>query len=123
MAMTTTDDRLRILRMVEQGQVTAEEGARLLGALDEDERTPSRPPAQWIWVRVTDVQSGRQKVNVNIPVGLIGVGIRLGARFSGSDGGSINAQELLASIKAGATGRLVDVEDPNSGERVEIIVE
>lgn len=33
--MTTTDDRLRILRMIEQGQISAEEGARLLEAITD----------------------------------------------------------------------------------------
>ncbi|GIV96966.1 MAG: hypothetical protein KatS3mg057_1623 [Herpetosiphonaceae bacterium] len=121
--MATSEDRLRILRMIEAGQISAEEGARLLGALDEGERSPSRPAAQWIRVRVTDLETGRQKVNVNIPAGLIGVGIRLGARFGGGEHSPINVEELLTSIRSGSTGKIVDVEDPKSNERVEIIVE
>jgi polyhydroxyalkanoate synthesis regulator phasin len=33
--MAMTDDRLRILRMVEKGQISAEEGARLLDAITD----------------------------------------------------------------------------------------
>ena len=47
--MAMTDDRLRILRMVEQGQISAEEGARLLDAITDDaariRSTSSRPRA------------------------------------------------------------------------------
>jgi hypothetical protein len=120
--MTTSDDRLRILRMIESGQITAEDGAQLLAALDEDELEPARPTARWIRVQVTDGYSGRQKVNLNVPVGLLGVGMRLGARFAGKEAGALNIDELLARIKAGETGKLIDIEDQN-GERVQIIVE
>lgn len=120
--MTTLEDRMRILRMIEGGQVTAEEGAQLLAALDEDEQAPVRPAARWIRVQVTEGSTGRQKVNVNVPVGLLGVGMRLGARFAGKEASAVNIDDLLARIKAGATGKLVDIEDQN-GERVQIIVE
>ena len=33
-------------------------------------------------MRVTDTRSGKNKVNVNIPMGLVNVGIKMGARFA-----------------------------------------
>ncbi len=120
--MTTIDDRLRVLRMIESGQLTADEGAQLLAAIDENEQEANRPAARWIRVLVTDEASGRQKVNINVPVGLLGVGMRLGARFAQREGGSFDIDELLAKIRDGATGKLVDIEDRN-GERVQITVE
>jgi len=40
--MTTTDERLQILRMVEQGKISAEDGSRLLEALSAGERRRSQ---------------------------------------------------------------------------------
>jgi hypothetical protein len=121
--MTQQDDRLRILRMIEMGQITAEEGARLLTSVEEGLERPGRQGPQRIRVRVTDIHTGRQKVNVNIPAGLLSVGMRLGARFGRSDGGLVNVEELLAKIKSGATGKVLELENADDGERVEVIVE
>ena len=85
--MATTEERLRILRMVEQGQISAEDGSRLLDALSAGERRKaqiSSPSAsatgsgRWLRVRVTDARSGRNKVNVTIPMGLVDVGLKMG---------------------------------------------
>lgn len=121
--MASTEERMRILRLIENGQLTAEEGARLLGAMDDSVR-PARPTrAQWVRIRVTDLKSNRQKVNVNIPVGLISIGIKLGARFASSSTNNVDLDHLIEAIRQGATGKLVDVEDLEDGERIEIIVE
>lgn len=121
--MASAEERMRILRLVESGQLTAEEGARLLGAVDDTQRTSRPARAQWVRIRVTDVKSNRQKVNVNIPVGLIGIGVKLGARFASSKSNMVNLDQVMEAIRQGATGKLIDLEDLEDGERVEIIVE
>ena len=87
--MATTEERLQILKMIEEGKISAAEGAELLRALEtKGERGPTLEPMKgtsnprWFRVRVTDVQTGRNKVNVNIPMGLVNVGIKMGARFA-----------------------------------------
>ncbi len=126
--MATAEERLRILRMVEQRQISAEEGAKLLSELEESQReepTPPSPPGsqpRWFRVRVTDLKSGRSKVNVNIPMGLVNVGLKLGARFAPKMEG-VDADRVIEMIKEGARGKLLDVEDDEGGERVEIFVE
>ncbi|MDX1689200.1 MAG: hypothetical protein R3248_14550, partial [Candidatus Promineifilaceae bacterium] len=79
--MATTEERMQILRMIEEGKISAGEGAELLRALEEKKdggpaaeplRGASKP--RWFRVRVTDVETGRSKVNVNIPMGLVNVG-------------------------------------------------
>jgi hypothetical protein len=120
--MTTAEERMRILRMVEQGQITAEEADQLLEALENSDEATNQPAARWLRVQITDTRSGRQKVNVNVPAGLLGVGMRLGARFGGMNVGGINIDELLTRVKVGESGKLLDV-DGNDGERVQISVE
>ena len=118
------EERMQILRMIAGGQISAEEGDQLLQALEEGapEEGPEgqRPQARWINIRISDEHSGRQKVNLNVPVGLLSVGMRLGARLSGM--GATNVDELLERIRSGASGKLVDVAGDN-GERVEITVQ
>lgn len=129
--MATTDERLRILKMIEQGQISAEDGARLLEALSFGEQPRLTPPfnattssgsARWLRVRVTDMATGKHKVNVNIPVGLVNVGLKMGARFAPEMEG-VDIDQLTQLIRSGATGKLIEVEDSADGERVEIFIE
>lgn len=123
--MTTAEERMRILQMIQEGKVTAEEGARLLQALGSGSRPAQTPPARdprLLRVRITDLTSGKTKVNVNIPMSLVNVGIRLGARFT-PHSADVNYDDILEAIKSGASGKLVDVEDSTSGEHIEVWVE
>jgi len=123
--MTTAEERMRILQMIQEGKITAEEGAKLLQALGSSKPPqpppPSRDPRQ-LRVKITDTNTGKTKVNVNIPMGLVNVGIKLGARFTPSSA-EVNYDEIMDAIKSGASGKLVDLEDAESGEHVEVWVE
>lgn len=124
--MTTAEERIQILKMIEEGKITPEEGARLLGALGK-KKAPAPPPppgsdARWFRVRVTDSETGRSKVNVNIPMGLVNVGIRMGARFIPEDA-DIDIEDLFEQIRSGAHGKIVEISDEESGEHIEIFIE
>jgi hypothetical protein len=123
--MTTSEERMRILQMIQEGKITAEEGARLLQALGSGRPAQPSPPSRdprVLRVKVTDVNTGKTKVNVNIPMGLVNVGIKLGARFTPSSA-NVNYDEIMEAIKTGTSGKLVDLEDVESGEHVEVWVE
>jgi hypothetical protein len=115
-------ERNRILKMIEGGQVSASEGAQLLDALGNEQRSSDKARSRLVRVRVTDLQTGRQKANVTIPVGLINVGLRLGARLAPQLSGSA-LEELVRAVQRGTTGRLMEWQDLEEGERVELIVE
>jgi hypothetical protein len=121
--MATSEERMQILQMLANGKVSAEEAAKLLKALEEGSR-PKPPPTQprWFKVRITDLATGKEKANISIPMSLVNVGIKMGARFAPEVEG-INFEEVLSSVREGAYGRLVDVTDEEGGERVEIYVE
>ena len=125
--MNELNERMQILKMVEAGQISAEEGVRLLRALDEADdktQTTAHAPsnARWFRVRVTDLATGKSKVNVNIPIGLMNVGMRLGAKFAPNVGAE-EMEQILSAVKGGVQGRIIEVEDVEDGERVEIYVE
>ncbi len=127
--MATVEERMQILKMIEEGKITAEEGAKLLAALAAGgkaetlrrEAGGSAGPKQFR-VRVTDLTTGRNKVNINIPMSLVNVGLKMGARFAPEVEG-INFDEVMAAVKSGSQGKIVDVVDEEDGERVEIYVE
>jgi hypothetical protein len=77
---------------------------------------------RWLHIRVTDVHTGRPRVNVNVPLTWVALGLQLGSRHV-SELHGIDLNELLDQIRAGANGRLIEVEDLDDGERVEIFVD
>ena len=124
--MPTGEERMRILKMISDKQITAEEGAKLLDALRanegeaRDRSDPTKP--RWLRVRVTDRATAKTKVNVNIPVGLVDVGLKMGARFA-PDMAGMDLQAIQAAVKNGYQGRVVEVDDEEDNERVEIFIE
>jgi len=123
--MANSEERLKILRMIEEGKISAEEGARLLAALSKAERRRTTPPqseSRWLRVRVTDVATGKASINVNLPMGLVNVGLRMGARFVPEMQG-MDLEELAEAMRQGLTGKIVDMVDEEQGQRVEVYVE
>jgi hypothetical protein len=127
--MATAEERLQILKMIEEGKISAAEGAELLRALSKDKSNQSSVEPlkgasnpRWFRVRITDTQSGRNKVNVNIPFGLVNVGLKMGARFA-PEMEDVDFEELMEAIRSGKQGKVLDVMDEEGGEHVEIFVE
>ena len=127
--MATTEERLKILKMVEDGNISAGDGAKLLAALNEGRKAATPPAAgpagseaRWFRVRISDLASGKTTTTVNIPLGLVNAGIKMGARFvPNADRGQMEA--IVEALKSGASGKIIDVTDEEKGERVEIFVE
>lgn len=127
--MATVEERMKILKMIEEGKISAEEGAKLLAALADSRKSAAGAQAaagsggaRWLRIRVTDTSTGRAKVNVNIPIGLVNFGLKLGARFSPEvDEGQMEA--LAQALKSGLSGKIIDVTDEEGREHVEIFVE
>ncbi len=128
--MVTSEERMRILKLLQEGKITAEEASRLLTALTQTSKTGpanSRPAAsgrtpRQLRVRVTDMKTDRTKVNVTIPMGLVNMGLKMGARFVPNDV-DVDVEEIKEAIASGQMGKLVDAENHEDGERVEVWVE
>ncbi len=124
--MATNEERLKILKMIDEGKITAEEGAKLLSALSENRKTARRPPlrgatgsARWLKVRVTDTMTGKAKATVNLPLGLVDAGLNIASKYAPD----VAFDELVEAINAGAEGKIIDVYDEEDGEHVEIFIE
>jgi hypothetical protein len=129
--MTTAEERLKILKMIQEGTITAEEGAKLLKALTSSSQKPRvhKPSAQiggakWLRVRVTDMASGKSRVNVNLPLKLVDAGINIAAQFVPEEmdlDGIMTA--VNEAINDNMIGKIVDVVDSEDGEHIEVFIE
>ena len=126
--MASSEERMKILKMIEEGKLSAEEGTKLLSALNGPKtpippRTPGMPGgARWLRIRVTDVRTGRSKASVQIPLALVDAGMKIGAHFAPEVEG-VNMSNVMEALRAGVTGKIIDVTDDEDGEHVEIYVE
>lgn len=122
----------KIFKMVEEKKITAEEGERLIDALDdntpvvygnEDNSSAVKEP-KFLRVHVIDEHD---KVDINVPLSLVEVGLKIGTQFAGQDSDAadklkgIDFKQLMEAIKEGARGKIVDVKTENS--IVEVYVE
>ena len=129
--MTTAEERLKILKMIQEGLITADEGSKLLKALTASSQKPRRQPAtrppggaRWLRVRVTDMSTGKSKVNVNLPLKLVDAGLNIAAQFAPED---IQVEGLMDAVNEAIddnlTGKIVDVVDGEDGEHIEVFIE
>ena len=135
--MATSEERLQILKMIQEGKITAQEGAELLETLDSKpsgrstqppgrSAPPDVPPEnyapRWFRVVVTDTTTGKTRVNLRLPVSLINAGMKMGARFSPQVEG-MDPELLQNFLRSGTIGKIIDVVDDNEGEHVEVYIE
>lgn len=127
--MNAADERMMILKMIEEGTISADEGARLLTSVDRgtDRSLEKIAPrgkggAKWFRVRVTDTRTGKSKATVSLPLALMDWGLRVGAQFA-PEVGNIDLGELSEILSQGMEGKIVDVLDEEDGEHVEIYID
>lgn len=123
--MAGSEERLKILNMVQEGILTPEEGLRLLEALERHPTQPAPPAAsqaRWMHVLITDLTSGKTRVNVRLPVAVLNTGLRMGARFS-TDINQIDMGQIKDAIRNGSTGKVMDIIDEEDGEHIQIMLE
>ncbi len=135
--MATTEERLKILTMLKDGVINPDQAAKLLEALgstgseqksstsmdlSSSDRGGGVRPGKFFRVRVTDTDSGKTRVNVRLPIGLVGAGLKMGMKFSPEIEG-INPDELTEMLSSGEIGQIVDVFDEEDGEHVEVFIE
>lgn len=120
-----SEERLQILRMVQEGKISVEEGARLIDALNEP---GPPPPAPWelkrgktLRIRVEDADGS--KVNLNIPVALASLAARFIPKGALTvDGEEISVEEIIQIVREGSEGKILQIEEAD-GSKVEVTVE
>ncbi len=126
--MVTSEERMKILKMISEEKITAEEGAQLLAALSLRSEKPRVEPRrnlanQMLRVRVTDMASGKTKVNVNLPMRLVDAGLNIAAQYVPEMENGQMLDAVKEALSENMIGKIVDVIDEEDGEHVEIFIE
>lgn len=112
------DESLQILKMVESGKLSADEAAKLLEAVEAPPAT--REPARSIRIRVLE-RGGKKETNLRLPTGLVNFLLQFAKPEVNWQGQYLDMAQVQAAIKAGQSGRIVELEHENG--RVEIFLE
>ncbi|MGE5508440.1 MAG: SHOCT-like domain-containing protein [Chitinophagales bacterium] len=137
------EERKQILEMLASGKITVDEAARLLEAVEGPAAAPpaaglpaglpGQPTGKARYLRVRVTENGRQKVNVNIPLGLAKAGLgfaKAGMKIANRSNKhpedlaeleSLDFDEIIRQIEAGTSGKIVDVTEGD--KLVEVYVE
>ncbi len=127
------EEQIRILKMVEDGSISAKEAAELLDALNQQSRDPEglTTVSRGVWkkklkILVVNGETGKAKVNIRIPLGLA----KWVERFIPEEAKQemeqqgISLDELFSSLDETFEQKtLVDVTDEESGDHVLISIE
>lgn len=131
------EDKKRILKMIEECKITAEEAIKLLDVLDSTEKCDGIVKSEVVedddffdlkndgkggkilFVRVKS--NDGSKVKINIPLEFIKIMGGIGSMYSNElEKYNIDIEKLMNAIDNGFVGRLVDVESGNDKVVVEI---
>ncbi|HOT52959.1 MAG: DUF2089 domain-containing protein [Chloroflexi bacterium] len=125
--MTTNEERIKILSMLQEGKIDASEAARLLQALDEsakpaaEEARAAKKP-RFLHVKVTRVMDGKSIADIRVPISVVNAGMRMGAKFSPHIAG-MDPDMLAELLKSDEPSQIIDVTDEEDGEHVQIYLE
>lgn len=130
--MVTSEERFIVLKMIEEGRISVEDGANLLSSLEGSTprratRLRPRPPAapqdlRMLRVLVNDGRSRKLKVNVTLPMALVDAGLNIASNYIDEDTEE-HAAALIEAIRSGTTGKVLDYFAEDDGEHVQVFIE
>jgi len=125
------EEKMMILKMLQEGKISANEAAILLESLDsgskkkEDKKQSDdsrKTEGKFFRVSITDTTTGKSRANIRMPLSVMGIGMRFGAHFAPQIDG-VDSEQLMDAIRNGQVGKIIDVFDDDDGEHVEIYIE
>ena len=113
----------RVLRLVAEGRLTADEAGPILDALDDRSQVSSRRPApatarttaRRAVLRIEVSDAGRKVINLRVPLALGRAAI---SQIPGIS--EATSERIREAIAAGIKGSLVEVDDAGDGVRISI---
>jgi len=129
----SSEERLKILKMVADGILTIEDAESLLDVLGEKQAAAqdiSHEPGmqnsgrsdKWLRVVVTDIHTGKIKVNLRIPSSLLSAGMKMGKKLVPQIQG-LDTAEFFSALNLDVSDNIVDVINEKDGEHVLIMIE
>ena len=125
------EERLRVLKLVENGQVTPEQAAQLLRALGPSSYPLAGPSIatggvrpdgpQWLRIRVTD-RNGRSTADVQLPLSIVRVALSVGGRWL-PQLRMLDPSWVIETLRERAGRPVFTFKDASDGDRVVIWVD
>ena len=125
------EEKMMILKMLQEGKISANEAAILLESLDSGSKKkkkknksdePRKTEGKFFRVSITDTTTGKSRANIRMPLSVMGIGMKFGAHFAPQIDG-VESEQLMDAIRNGQVGKIIDVYDDDDGEHVEIFIE
>lgn len=77
---------------------------------------------RWLRIRVSSLDTGKNRVNINIPYRLVSFGLGIARRLN-VDTGEVDLDQLAQMAQYAEKGMLIDVQDEEDNEHVQIYLE
>ncbi len=131
----SSEERMQILKMIENGKISAEEGMKLMEAVDSSQSSDegattnviARPRKKKFRIQVFEGDMNKPKVNVNIPLGLAEIATKFVPKSVQANmnvgGEAFDLREVIQMVQNGEDGTLLEVEDADDKTRVIISVD
>lgn len=124
------EEKMMILKMLQEGKISADEAAKLLESLESGNKKegkkqaeePRKSEGKFFRVSITDIATGKSRANIRMPLSVMGIGMKFGAHFAPQIDG-VESDQLMDAIRNGQVGKIIDVYDDEDGEHVEIYIE
>ncbi len=126
-----SQEKLKILEMIQNKTITPQEGADLLNAVDSEPKEPIKTKQAFKMFRIKILSNDGDKVNVSIPLEFAKIALNGsksgGKRFMKLDklkdmDIDLDFDQILDLIEQGTDGKIVDIESAD-GDIVKIFVE
>lgn len=127
-----SQEKLKILEMIQSKIITPSEGAELLHAIDKDEKTEvkSLKKNAFKMFKIKILSADGDKVNVQIPLEFAKVALKSQNKRGkvmkldklNDMNVDLDFDAILDMIESGTIGKIVDIES-NDGDKVEIVIE
>ncbi len=122
------EETMKILKMVEEKKISAEEAAKLLETLERSagkEETSREGYGKTLRIKVFENDLSKPKVNVNIPLTIVKfIGQMIPERVKTKlDEHQVSFDQIMEMVEKGQVGKIIEVEDKEENERVEIYIE
>lgn len=119
-----SEERKLVLEMLKQGKISVEEAESLLEdspSTDLAVAEPAKPSKNKKFLKVLIREDGKNKVNINFPIGLAEAGLKLIPKDQLKiKGQEINLNQILDMIHEGLAGDLINIDTVDDGKHVQV---
>ncbi|HKK46159.1 MAG TPA: hypothetical protein VJ964_11605 [Balneolaceae bacterium] len=122
-----SEEKRMILEMVKEGKISVDEAEQLLEKTESvesaEDTSDTQKPNSKKFLRIRVTEGDKVKANINIPIALAKVGLKLIPKEKLKvNGEQISIDQILEMIKEGTEGEIVNIDAEDKGKKVKIFI-